>query len=80
LGIVQEIDKDGNCMLYQRNKFSVGDVVEVMKNNGDNVSTKVEKIYDEDYNEMESCPHPKQKIYVKFDKELSINDLIRIKE
>ena len=80
LGIVKDIDNDGACILEQRNKFCVGDVVEVMKNNGENLSTKVVFIKDEDGNDMESCPHPKQIIFVKFDKDLHVGDLIRIKE
>ena len=46
----------------------------------ENFLTKVLDIRDEEDNVMESCPHPKQKIYVKFDKDICINDLIRIKE
>ena len=80
LGIVQEINQEGECMLYQRNKFSIGDEVEVMKTNGDNLITRVESIKDENGEKMESCPHPKQKIYVKFDKDVRVNELIRMKE
>ena len=80
LGIVQEINQEGECVLYQRNKFSIGDEVEVMKTNGDNLITRVESIKDENGEKMESCPHPKQKIYVKFDKDVRVNELIRMKE
>lgn len=80
LGIVKDITKDNECVLYQRNKFCVGDEVEVMKTNGENLITKVVYIKDEEGNSMESCPHPKQKIYVKFDKVVSVNELIRMKE
>ena len=65
--------------MYQRNKFCVGDEVEVMKTDGRNVITKVILIRNEDGEMMESCPHPKQKIYVKFDKSIDVNDLIRMK-
>ena len=80
MGIVSDINEQGECILYQRNKFYVGDNVEVMKVNGENLIVNVLSIRDEDGNDMETCPHPKQKIYVKFDKEISINDLIRMKE
>ena len=66
--------------MEQRNKFSVGDTVEIMKPNGDNILTKVLRILDEKEISMESCPHPKQKIYVSFDAPIQVNDLIRQKE
>jgi putative protease len=78
LGIVQSIREDGACELEQRNKFSVGDVVEVMKPNGDNIQTKVLLIQDAEGNLMESCPHPQQKIYVTFDQIFEEGDLIRV--
>lgn len=79
LGMVNEVN--GNeCIMEQRNKFCVGDDVEVMKKDGSNLSTKVISIKDEQGNEMESCPHPKQKIYVTFDKKLDVLDVIRKKD
>lgn len=63
LGIVGEL-KDGMCKIEQRNKFSVGETIEIMKPNGDNLSVVVWKILDEEGNEMESAPHPKQILYV----------------
>jgi putative protease len=78
LGIVQSLREDGACELEQRNKFSVGDVVEVMKPNGDNIQTKVLLIQDAEGNLMESCPHPQQKIYVTFDQIFEEGDLIRV--
>lgn len=79
LGMVNEV-KGNECIMEQRNKFCVGDDVEVMKNDGSNLSTKVISIKDEQGNEMESCPHPKQKIYVTFDKKLDVLDVIRKKD
>ena len=46
--------------MEQRNKFSVGEEIEIMKPDGDNVTTSVTAMYDEEGNEMESCPHPQQ--------------------
>lgn len=76
LGIVYAV-KDGWCEMEQRNKFSVGDTAEVMKPSGENLQVKVLAIRDEEGNEMESCPHPQQKIFVRFDMELEQYDLIR---
>lgn len=76
LGIVYEI-RNGWCVMEQRNKFSVGDMVEVMKPDGENLSVKVLAIQDEEGNSMESCPHPQQRIYVKFDGLVEADNLVR---
>ncbi|MGN0299482.1 MAG: U32 family peptidase [Lachnospiraceae bacterium] len=64
LGIVGSMREDGLYPIEQRNKFSVGDEIEVMKPAGDNVAVTVERIVDENGNEMESAPHPKQKLWI----------------
>ncbi|MBR6643670.1 MAG: U32 family peptidase [Lachnospiraceae bacterium] len=79
LGIVGAVTEGGAAVLEQRNKFFVGDEVEVMRKNGDNILATVLEIKDEEGNTMESCPHPKQKIYVTFSCEVEAFDLIRQK-
>ena len=79
LGIVGSVTEDGTAVLEQRNKFLVGDEVEVMRKNGENILATVLEIKDEEGNVMESCPHPKQKIFVKFSCEVEEFDLIRQK-
>ena len=56
------------CRIEQRNKFSVGETVEIMKPNGENPEAVVKRIVNEEGEEQESAPHPKQVLYV----ELSI--------
>ncbi|ABX42652.1 peptidase U32 family protein [Lachnoclostridium phytofermentans] len=80
LGIVSSRNAEGASEMEQRNKFTVGDMVEIMKPNGENIPTKVLRITDEEGNEMESCPHPQRKIFVTFDKETSQYDIIRVQE
>lgn len=72
--------RDGLYELEQKNKFSVGETVEIIKPNGATIETVVKRILDEEGNEMESCPHPQQIIYVDFGTELDIYDIIRRKE
>ncbi|MBE5961568.1 MAG: U32 family peptidase [Lachnospiraceae bacterium] len=79
LGTVRSV-KDGISELEQRNKFCVGDELEVMKPNGDNLMVTVKSIVDENGNQMESCPHPQQKIFVDFGVALEEYDIIRRKE
>ena len=47
LGIAGEI-KDGLCRIEQRNKFSVGERIEIMKPCGDNVEVEVKRILNAD--------------------------------
>ncbi len=79
LGIVGSVTENGTAVLEQRNKFLVGDEVEVMRKNGDNILATVLEIKDEEGNSMDSCPHPKQKIYVKLSCVVEEFDLIRQK-
>ena len=80
LGLIDEKNEAGMYGLEQRNKFSVGEEIEVMKPNGENILATVKAITDEDGNAMESCPHPKQKIFVDLGMELNERDLLRRKE
>lgn len=79
LGIVGEI-KEGLYRIEQRNKFSVGEEIEIMKPNGDNIPVTVKRIIDEEGKAMESAPHPKQILYVELDGEADIYDILRKKE
>lgn len=64
--------------IEQRNKFSVGDEIEIMKPNGENIPVKVLAMYDETGNPMESCPHPKQTIDVKLSETPEAGDILRV--
>ena len=80
LGLIGEKNSAGLYSLEQRNKFCVGDTIEVMKPDGRNLTAIVKTITDADGELMESCPHPKQQIYVDLGIELDIRDLLRKKE
>ena len=62
LGIVGEKNEKSRYAIEQRNKFSVGEEIEVMKPDGENVCVTVKGIWDDEGNQMESAPHPKQKL------------------
>lgn len=80
LGIVGAFNSKGLFQIEQRNKFSVGETIEIMKPNGDNIEVQVQQIIDEDGNEMESCPHPKQKLFIKLSIDPQEFDILRRKE
>jgi len=64
LGIISDVNEDGSVILEQKNKFCLGDEIEVMRPDGENSIVKVKSIKDEKGNEMDSCPHPCQIIKV----------------
>lgn len=79
LGTVEKVD-DGNIIYFeQKNKFFVGDTIELMKKNGENIFIKILSIKDEDGNEQESAPHPKQKLVVEIDGgKAELGDILRV--
>ena len=79
LGVVGEV-KDGLCMIEQRNKFSVGETIEIMKPDGSNPEAVVRAIYNEDGESVESAPHPKQKLYVDLGMPVDVMDILRRQE
>ena len=80
IGIVQGHNDKGYALLEQKNKFSVGETIEVMIPDGTNKEVIVKAIEDEDGRPMESAPHPKQMIYVDFGEEIKEGYLLRRRE
>lgn len=80
LGIVLDYDESNKLVtIEQRNNFKIGDEVVIFGPNHDNITYKIDKMYDEDLNEIESAPHPKEIIKFYIDKKLDKNDMMRIK-
>ena len=65
LGSVEDIREDGALRLTQKNKFCVGDEIEIMKPDGRDIKVRVQSIEDENGTFQESAPHSKQIIFVK---------------
>lgn len=80
LGQVSRIDERGFAVFEQKNKFCVGDTIEIMKPNGENVPTNVVGIYDEDGNSKESAPHPQEKLFVNLSVAPEAGDILRAAE
>ncbi len=77
LGTVESIDERGFAKFEQRNKFCVGDTIELMKRDGQNIETKVLAMYNEEGEAVESCPHSKQVIYVELSVKPEAYDIMR---
>lgn len=79
LGTVEAVDGRGFAKIEQKNKFTAGQVLEVMKPDGRNVPARVEAIYDEEGVSVDSAPHPKQILYVDLGGAADVHDILRIK-
>ena len=77
LGYAEEIDEKGFAHITQRNKFCVGETIEIMKPDGRNLSVTVKAIYNENGESVESAPHPQQKLAVDLGTEIEKYDLLR---
>lgn len=88
LGIVEEVasaqelglaaDMGMLVRIEQRNKFCVGDSIEIMKPDGTNVPVNVEAMYTETGEAVDSAPHPKQVLWIKLSRTPEPFDLLRV--
>ena len=77
LGQVKEVTEDGYVVFYQKNKFRVGDTIEIMKKNGENQTVSVLEMLNEDGEETDSCPHPGEKICMRVDGVVCAGEIMR---
>ena len=80
IGNIQEVTEDGLAVFEQKNKFSVGEEIECMNFDGTNTVCRVEEIYNDRMEPMESAPHPKMQLYVKLDRPVSAGMILRRQE
>lgn len=80
LGCVQGYKETDGCRyveITQKNKFSVGDEIEVMRPDGENAVAVVEEILDENGISVESAPHPQEKLYLRLQTAADLGDILR---
>lgn len=77
LGYAESVDEKGFAHITQRNKFTVGETIEIMKPDGQNIQATVRAICDEEGNSVESAPHPQQKLAVDLGVRIDQYDLLR---
>lgn len=80
LGIVEEVAgvEQKLARIEQRNKFSVGNTIEIMKPDGTNLSAEVLAMYNGEMEPVESCPHSKQVIWLELSEVPEKYDLLRV--
>ncbi len=82
LGITEELrNVETKCLarIEQRNKFSVGETIEIMKPDGTNQPAEVLAMYNADMEPVESCPHSKQVIWLELSESPRRYDILRKK-
>lgn len=80
LGTVEAVDERGYSKIEQKNKFSVGETIEIMKPDGRNLEAAVKAIYNEEGIPQESAPHSRQILYVDLSVEMEPYDILRRSE
>lgn len=58
--------------IYERNYFEVGDTVELFTPQGERISFVIEKLYDEDMNQLDVARHPDNIYYIYLDTNIEI--------
>ena len=80
LGIVLDYDENTKtATIEQRNYFKLGDEVEIFGPNTETFKFKIEKIIDDENNNIDVARHPKQIIKINVPNKVSVNDIMRIK-
>ena len=76
-GYIDKVNEDGSAVFEQKNKFSVGDKIQIMKADGRDIDATVLQMWDENGVEIEACPHPQSIVRIKFDTEVEVMDIMR---
>ena len=76
---VCECYSDGVATITQRNKFLVGDTLDVLPPSGISFTVVCNKLVDEYGAEVDSAPHAMQKLYMSVDREIPAGSVIRKK-
>lgn len=77
VGLVKDYNVEtAFAIIEQRNKFSVGDTIEVFGPNIENFKQRVDILLDEAGNPIDSAPHPQQIVQVKMSKPVHENCMV----
>ena len=79
LGLITDYDKENKCVvLTERNYFETKDEIEFFTPTGQVYKYTIDKIYDEQMNELDVARHPEQILKLKFDIELPKYSMARL--
>ncbi|MGN1147775.1 MAG: U32 family peptidase [Lachnospiraceae bacterium] len=75
----QDVQDFWMVRIEQRNKFCVGDSIEIMKPDGGNIPVEVKAMFTEEGESVDSAPHPKQVLWIALSGRADQYDLLRVK-
>ncbi|MEA4895051.1 MAG: U32 family peptidase [Oscillospiraceae bacterium] len=75
--VVESCNSDGNAVLTQRNKFSVGDTLELLTNDGPPVLFVVTELANAGGEAIDSAPHPMMELHMKLPRACTSLSLLR---
>lgn len=75
--VVESCDDDGNAVLTQRNRFCVGDTVELLTNDNEPIAFTVESLTDENGEPITATPHAMMKFKLKLPVKCSELSILR---
>lgn len=78
LGMVEEVTADGQVVFEQKNKFCVGDTIEIMKMDGTNRLVTVLEMVNQYGEQVEACPHPGERIHMRVDGNVQSGEIMRM--
>lgn len=79
LGIAEAVSEEGLVRIEQKNKFCVGDRIEIMKPDGQNIEAEVLSLTTEEGENVLSAPHARQILWVGLSRPAEQYDLLRIR-
>ncbi len=80
LGMVEEISDEGHVRIEQKNKFCVGEQIEIMKPDGQNIKVQVLSMTTLEGEAVESAPHSRQILWVELSGEAKKYDILRVRK
>lgn len=82
LGMVLDMDEQGRVLFEQRNKFVVGDEIEIMKPDGRDIKAVVAALHTPEGESREGAPHPKERLWITFCEipDIEVGDILKRRE
>ena len=71
-------DLPGIVTIHQKNKFSVGETIEIMCPDGRDLQTRVLGMWNAEWEPVQSAPHPGELIRLQLDQQASPGDILRV--
>ncbi len=79
IGTVTSCDENGNAVILQRNKFSVGEAIEILQPEDDFISFEIAEMKNAKGEAIESAPHAQMEVRMKLPSAVPENSMLRRK-